>query len=986
MASNKGNATPGTIDDTVANLLLWGSRPGSGLARVDYRSEHSARRCLEQLRQGFPARGLAFNEFRLPSSLTPARLARFWIDKLHSLATGVVSVTGFAEAFSAGPGLEDELVTLNYYRERLAESPLRQIWWMPTGFAEHFLRAAPDLNSWFTKRLQLLEMVEGKTFFISYRTPDRAWAEWIAWQLEEAGFASRLQAWEFRPGQDFIRQIEQAAAEADGIIAVLSPSYLDSRFAISEWQAAVERDDARGTRKLLPIRVKDCELPPLPTAGAVIDLTNVDEQEALRRLMTGIGAGTAKPTPATAFPGHSTNALQPAPRFPGSLPRIWNVPHPRNPHFVGREELLAHLRSNLLSGKPTALVQAITGLGGVGKTGTAVEYAYRHVDDFDVVWWVRCERPATLAGDFAALAGQLDLPEKDSRDQELVIDAVREWLEVHHRWLLVFDNVEVPEDLGRYLPRDAMGQILVTSRNTTLKSHAAQFHINVFHRSESVRFLLQRAGQTNRDSSESDIALERESAEWLAAELGDLPLALELAAAFIRARKIGFKDYLRLFQESYNEIRSKIAGAIELNIEQARQQSEYCEALLNLCAFLAPDDIPTELMFDGTANLTELPELAPLQDEDNRNRALAALSQYSLIERSAGTISMHRLVQGALRDRLPESARRRWTAYAIQLLNKHLATDVNTDLSCWPIYARLLTHALAAVDFADKFHMVDRPLSRVMNQLGQYLKLRARFTQAEPLYRRALAIDEQSYGPEHPNVAVTLNNLAILLKVTNRLAEAEPLYRRALAIDEQAYGIEHPFVAIQLNNLAQLLQDTNRLAEAEPLMRRALAIDEKSYGPENPNVARELNNLAQLLQDTNRLAEAEPLMRRALAIVKHSYGAEHPRVSITLNNLAVLLHATNRLAEAEPLMRRALDIDEQSYGADHPEVATNLNNLASLLRATNRLAEAEPLMRRALAILQQSFGDTHPKTLTARENYDTLRAAMMPGTPTGESQ
>ena len=145
------------------------------------------------------------------------------------------------------------------------------------------------------------------------------------------------------------------------------------------------------------------------------------------------------------------------------------------------------------------------------------------------------------------------------------------------------------------------------------------------------------------------------------------------------------------------------------------------------------------------------------------------------------------------------------------------------------------------------------------------------------------------YGPDHPNVAIRLNNLAELLRATNRLAEAEPLYRRALAIDERSYGPDHPNVATDLNNLAVLLQATNRLAEAEPLYRRALAIDERSYGPDHPNVATALNNLAALLQATNRLGEAEPLYRRALAIDERSYGPDHPDVASDLNNLARLL-------------------------------------------------------------------------------------------------
>ncbi len=247
-----------------------------------------------------------------------------------------------------------------------------------------------------------------------------------------------------------------------------------------------------------------------------------------------------------------------------------------------------------------------------------------------------------------------------------------------------------------------------------------------------------------------------------------------------------------------------------------------------------------------------------------------------------------------------------------------------------------------------------------LNNLAQLLKATNRLAEAEPLMRRALAIDEASCGPDHPDVATPLNNLAQLLQATNRLAEAEPMYRRALAIDEASYGPDHPDVARDLNNLALLLRATNRLAEAEPLMRRALAIDEASYGPDHPTVATPLNNLALLLKATNRLAEAEPLMRRALAIDEASYGPRHPNVAIRLNSLAMLLKATNRLAKAEPMYRRALAIDEASYGHDHHDVARDLNNLAQLLQATNRLAEAEPLMRRALAIAEASYGPGHP--------------------------
>ncbi len=221
--------------------------------------------------------------------------------------------------------------------------------------------------------------------------------------------------------------------------------------------------------------------------------------------------------------------------------------------------------------------------------------------------------------------------------------------------------------------------------------------------------------------------------------------------------------------------------------------------------------------------------------------------------------------------------------------------------------------------------------------------------------------------------------LAFFLRAAGQHAEAEPLVRRALALDEQSLGPDDPNVARDLHNLAHLLEATNRMTEAEPLMRRALAIDERSFGPEHPDVARDLHNLARLLQATNRLAEAEPLMRRSLSIFEKSFGSNHPNVATSLNNLAGLLQATNRLGEAEPLIRRALALDEQSLGPQHPRVATRLSNLAVLLRATDRQAEAEPLMRRMLEIflkLTRSTARPYPALQDALNNYAGLLHAM----------
>jgi tetratricopeptide (TPR) repeat protein len=426
-------------------------------------------------------------------------------------------------------------------------------------------------------------------------------------------------------------------------------------------------------------------------------------------------------------------------------------------------------------------------------------------------------------------------------------------------------------------------------------------------------------------------------AQELAGELGGLALGLEQAGAFIAAERIGFARYLELWREkratvldwfdktlmSYDHdtgLAATWATSVDRLTPDARR-------LLERLAFLAPDPVP-DLALDVAA---------PGDPEGfNAREARANLFAYSLVSRAATEagkaaqdgFAVHRLVQDFVRRSMTEERRGEALREALGWVEAAFAGDPS-DIRSWPVLDPLAPHALVVAKQADEAAIAE-PTSRLFNQLALLLKTKARYAEAEPLYRRALAIFEASLGLDHPEVATRLNNLAGLLSATNRLGEAEPLYRRALAIDEASYGPDHPEVAKDLNNLAGLLGATNRLGEAEPLYRRALAIFEASNGSDHPNVAINLNNLAELLRAANRFSEAEPLYRRALAIFEASYGPDHPNVATGLNNLAGLLYDTNRLGEAEPLFRRALAIFEASYGPDHPQTATVRRNLAAL--------------------------------------------------------
>jgi tetratricopeptide (TPR) repeat protein len=683
--------------------------------------------------------------------------------------------------------------------------------------------------------------------------------------------------------------------------------------------------------------------------------------------------------------------------------------------FKGRERFLDNLHDSLSrGGGRTAITgSALHGLGGIGKTRTAVEYAWAREHDYTALLLVIAETPEALRRNLATLAGALvlNLPEHQATEEDVRLKAVLDWLKLHPGWLLILDNVDTTEALeeaDKLLSRLTGGQVLVTSRLAQFAGHFDPLELDVLDIEDAVAFLLERT-----DRGRAKTPDDAEIARTLASDLGRLAIALEQAGAHTEKPGISFARYRELWRDNWD----KMAGWSDEKITKypravaatwrttVDQLPERARRLLSRLAWFAPEPIPVFLL--------EIP--VPGVEGDEGADALGDVVAYSLARRSADrqTFGVHRLVQDVTRRSLAEPERRGSLVEALAWVNAAFA-GAPKDVLNWPRLDPLAPHVRVMVTYADGAK-ISIPTTRLMNELGLLLKSKAqhgeaelllrralatsevshgpdhpdvatglgnlalllqetnRLSEAESLSRRALAISELRYGPDHPDVAIALNNLASVLQDTNRLSEAEPIFRRALAISEASYGPDHPDVAIRLNNLASVLQDTNRRSEAEPLFRRALAIDEANYGLDHPDVARDLNNLALLLRVTNRPSKAEPLFRRALAINEACYGPDHPHVAININNLAVLLRVTSRSSEAEPLLRRALAISELSYGPDHPEVATTLNNLASVLRATNRLSEAEPLLRRALSIFERSLGANHPSTVTVRTNFTSLK-------------
>jgi tetratricopeptide (TPR) repeat protein len=667
-----------------------------------------------------------------------------------------------------------------------------------------------------------------------------------------------------------------------------------------------------------------------------------------------------------------------------TLPPLWNIPYRRNPFFTGREETLSHLYASLSAENAVALADplGITGLGGVGKTQTALEYAYRYSTEYSAVFWVYADSIQALISSLIRLAHMLNLPERNEQDQYIIVEAVLRWLRLHTGWLLIFDNVEDFPVIEPFLPKGGSGHILFTTRVHGLSGFAQRLDVQKMEPDTGALLLLRRAAilplqGTLKQSTTDDQNVARE----IAHVLGGLPLALDQAGAYIKEMPCSLQNYLAQYQVRHQELLqargsfdqeylAAVATTWSLSFEKVHQANPAAAVLLDFCAFLAPDAIPEEMIMGGAPYLD-----SPLQDVVIDpvlfDQAIMTLLAYSLVDRHANndTLSIHRLVQTVLQDALLPEKKMYWMERVVLLANSAFPSG---DFATWIACERLLSHVLIGADWIKQEHMVFPEAMRLLNQAGYYLEKRAQYDEAEPLYLRARTICERQMGAEHPNFATILNNIALLYSDQGKYREAEPLYLQALAIREKGLGPEHPEVAQSLSNLAGLYRDQGKYAVAEPLYQRALTIAERQLRPDHLNTATSLNNLADIYRLQEKCAEAEVLYKWAQIIYERQLGGEHPDTATSLNNLAILYKEQGKYAEAEPLLMRFLEIREQFLGSQHPETAQCLNNLAMLYSDQGKYTEAEPLLKRALNIRERQLGGEHPDTATSLNNLAVL--------------
>lgn len=658
----------------------------------------------------------------------------------------------------------------------------------------------------------------------------------------------------------------------------------------------------------------------------------------------------------------------------------WSVPFPRNPFFTGREEVLEALHDQLGLDQAVALTQssALHGLGGVGKTQIALEYAYRHALEYSAVFWIEAEQVETVRASFLRLAKLLQVPEYQQADQQQAITAVQRWLTKQSQWLLIWDNLEAMELLPHFLPSARQGAVLITTRHQALGTLAYGLELSPMEQTEGITFLLQRAKIPNAGASGVSLhplqvrsPTEYAAAEDLVATLGGLPLALDQAGAYIEETGCTISGYLHQYegqQRYFLERRGAfstdhpqpVLSTLRLACQQVAQDAPLALELARCCAFLYPDAIPEEIFREGASHLASI--LGPtVADPIQFDLALAALQTFSLVRRDRDTrlLSFHRLVQVILREEMSRQEQQHRLTCLIHALNALFPSpSLEFSVGTWEASERLLPQVMACVSaIADDCQ--DQELAEILQKAAAYLVERDQFDQAEPLYQRALHLFEQCLGPEHPRVGALLEQWADLYRVQGQYVQAEALFKRASSLLEQALGSEHPDVLSPLYGLAVVYLQQGKYIQAERLFQRVLHIREQGLGPEHLDVAGTLASLGVLYQEQGNYEQAVVLSQRALRIFEQHWGPEQPALANLLNNLGNLYREMGHYEQAEPFCTRAVHLFEQARGPEDSNVAFALDTLATLYRAWGQYEQAEPLYHRALRLFTQAFGPAH---------------------------
>ncbi|MET7696620.1 FxSxx-COOH system tetratricopeptide repeat protein [Streptomyces sp. NPDC005485] len=825
---------------------------------------------------------------------------------------------------------------------------------------------------------------------VAYAAENRMWADWVESLLKRSGCNVTL--------HDISAGPVERSDNTTRILVLLSNAFQKSRYADAVWRALTEADSDTPRGAVVPLRVDEVRLPTAYLDHNPVDLHRLDEAQCVISLLTAVD-----------LPGQSVESSASGPRFPGSAPAHWNAPQ-RNNTFTGRNIILDRVREQFDSGASSVAPQplALFGLGGVGKTQVAIEYVHRFMADYDLVWWTSAEHEDDVVASLAELGARIGAPGGDDMtmaSQEAVQMLARGL--PTKRWLLIFDNADDPSWLSRYFPQGG-GHILITSRNQAWVQGGSALPIDVFLREESVEHLTRRAS-----------GLSLEEADKVANAVGDLPLAVEQTAAWLAETATPIADYLQQLADQTTDVLAlnqpsdyshSVAATWNISIARLKERSPASVRLLQLCAFLAPEPISSQLLYSKEMIDALKPYDASLQESLLLGRVIREIGRFALakVDQVSNSIQVHRLVQAVIRAQLTEEEQQqaRHVVHTVLAGARPDGDEPIDDPETWSRFSVIWPHLTASdarncFDAATRRLLIDRVrylwkrgdfpgaqrrteelLVHWKELLGeddvQYLYLRCqlasvlrsqgRYVEAREIDTELLDRQRRVLGPSHPHTYVTTSNLAADLAALGEYRSAVGLAREAHDGFSQIFHESHRRTLSAANNLALALRMVGRYGEARALDQETLDRRMEVLGPDHPYTLASAERLGRDLREVGRYSESVALLSRTYDAHKRLLGKGFPGTLRCAKSLAVSLRRAGQFEDA----RRLTTATRSQYRAQYPKptpdsLACDLNLAADLFAADEREAARE-VAQDALAEYVKVPGEAHPYTQAALNN------------------
>ncbi|MEH0423006.1 FxSxx-COOH system tetratricopeptide repeat protein [Streptomyces sp. B21-083] len=826
---------------------------------------------------------------------------------------------------------------------------------------------------------------------VAYSAENRMWADWVESLLKRVGCNVVT--------HDISGGPVERADSATRTVILLSTAFQKSRYADAVWRTLTDTgmDSPPGTT--VPLRVDEVRLPEAYLDHNPVDLHRFDETQCAAAVLRALG-----------LPGQAPEAGPHAARFPGNTPAYLSAPQ-RNNTFTGRDVILERIRDQLGGGVSAgpSQPQVLFGLGGVGKTQVALEYVHRFMGDYDLVWWTSAEHEDDVVASLAELGTRIGAPGRD--DITMASKEARQMLSrgtPTSRWLLVFDNADDPAALTPYFPTGGSGHILITSRNQAWAQQGSAQLVDVFLREESVEHLTRRAR-----------GLTPEAADQVALAVGDLPLAVEQAAAWLAETATPVETYLRQLAEQTTDVLDlnqpadypkTVAATWNVSISRLKERSPASVRLLQLCAFLAPEPISSDLLYSKEMIDALKPYDPALQEPLLLGRVVQEIGRFALakVDQVSNSIQVHRLVQAVIRAQLTEEEQRhaRHVVHTVLAGARPDGDEPIDDPESWPRFGVIWPHLTASdarncTESETRRLLIDRvryywkrgdfpnaqkraedlldhwkPLRGeddvqylyLRCQLANVLRSQGRYIEARDIDTELLDRQRRVLGPTHPHTYVTTSSLASDLAALGDYRSAVDLAREAHDGFSEIFHESHPRTLNAANNLALALRMVGRYGEARDLDQETLDRRQRVLGPEHPYTLASAEGLGRDLREVGRYAESVAVLSQAYDTHKRILGKEFPGTLRCAKSLAVSLRRAGQFEDARRLTTATQDQYRSQYKEPTPDsLACDLNMAADLFAADDR-ERAREVAREALARYMDVPGEAHPYTQAALNN------------------